>query len=339
MPLWTDLISPAELTGYVRAGQEEYETKKGTLARYLPNRQVPDITVRFRAGRSGLVEEARYRAYDAEPEMVKQGGGERVILELPALSAKEPVSEYVQLRTRNAADEQILTSIQNTALALARGAADRTERMRGAVLATGVAAIDQDNYVDTANFQRDPALTTSVDVPWSDPAASRLEDLQLMMDVYESLNGETPGSLVMSRRVYRALASGNELQVQLLNGGARIASESDVRSMVSAAGLPEITIYDRRTSGGRVIPDNVVLFLPEPGETTNEQGTPLGATFWGQTLTSMNPDYGLAPVDQPGIVTGVYRNEQPPMIAEVVQDAIALPVLANANLSAALTVL
>jgi hypothetical protein len=29
----------------------------------------------------------------------------------------------------------------------------------------------------------------------------------------------------------------------------------------------------------------------------------------------------------------VYRNEKPPVIAEVISDAIALPVLANASLS------
>ena len=38
-------------------------------------------------------------------------------------------------------------------------------------------------------------------------------------------------------------------------------------------------------------------------------------------------------------MVGVYRGEKPPMIAEVVGDAIALPVLANANLSLAMKVL
>lgn len=339
MALWTSLIDPSTLTGYVRAGMEQYEQSKGTLASYLPNREVPDIMVRFMAGRSGLVEEARYRSYDAEPEIVKQAGGERVVLELPALSSKLPVSEYVQLRTRNASDEQILHSIQSTALALAQGAADRTERMRGAVLTTGTAAIDQDNYVDTANFGRDASLTATAPVLWNDPTSDPLQDLQNMSDVYEGLNGETPGSLVMSRRAFRAMASNAMFRTELVGGASRPATEADVRGLISAAGLPEIQVYDRRTSGGRVIPDNVVLLLPASGPTANQQGSALGATFWGQTLTSQDPDYGLAPVEQPGIVTGVYRNEQPPMIAEVVQDAIALPVLANANLSAALTVL
>ena len=35
----------------------------------------------------------------------------------------------------------------------------------------------------------------------------------------------------------------------------------------------------------------------------------------------------------------MFRNEQPPMIAEVISDAIGMPVLANANLSLKATVL
>ena len=54
MGLWTDLITPAELTGYARAALEDYERSKGTLARWLPNDTVPDIVARFVTGAAGL---------------------------------------------------------------------------------------------------------------------------------------------------------------------------------------------------------------------------------------------------------------------------------------------
>jgi hypothetical protein len=81
------------------------------------------------------------------------------------------------------------------------------------------------------------------------------------------------------------------------------------------------------------------MLLPAPVDTNDWQGTELGATFWGQTLTSTDPDFGLEDADQPGLVAGVYRGEKPPMIAEVISDAIAMPVLANADLSFVATVL
>lgn len=65
MALWTDVIDPATLTGYARRSLEEIEQARGTLARWLPNRLVADIVVRFMAGQTGLVDEASYRAYDA----------------------------------------------------------------------------------------------------------------------------------------------------------------------------------------------------------------------------------------------------------------------------------
>ena len=78
---------------------------------------------------------------------------------------------------------------------------------------------------------------------------------------------------------------------------------------------------------------------PEPVDPDDWQGTQLGASFWGQTLTSTEPDWGIDDVEQPGIVAGTYRNEKPPMIAEVISDAIGMPVLANADLSLKATVL
>jgi len=88
-----------------------------------------------------------------------------------------------------------------------------------------------------------------------------------------------------------------------------------------------------------VLPDNELLMLPEPVEPDAWEQTQLGATFWGQTLSSQEADWGIAEADQPGVVVGVYRAEKPPMIAEVVSDAIGMPVLANANLSLKATVL
>ena len=53
MSLWTDLIEPAELTGFVRAAFEETERAKGLLARFLPNTFVPDVLVKFAKGEAG----------------------------------------------------------------------------------------------------------------------------------------------------------------------------------------------------------------------------------------------------------------------------------------------
>lgn len=344
MPLWTDIIDPATLTGYARASLADYEARKGTLARFLPNREVLDTVVRFVKGQSGLVPIANFRAFDAEPGIGKAPSGKRVTLELAALGQNIPVSEYRQLRARNASDEAIEQQIFNTTDIVVRAVSDAIERARGIALSTGKVTINPtlfggpaDGFQSEDDFGRSAGHTVAAAAAWSTAGVSRLADLQTWFDVYVATNGVEPGAMLMSTRVLRALMAGTEFQTQLINGGARPATRQQVQDILSGAGLPEIVVYDRRVSVGgtatAVIPDDRLLFLPTPVETDDWQGTELGATFWGETLTATDAGWGIEEGETPGIVAGVYRGEKPPLIAEVVSDAIALPVLANADLS------
>lgn len=332
MALWTDIIDPATLTGYVREALSDIEARKGNLSRFLPNRDVADITVRFRKGSAGLVAEAEFRAYDAEPTIGAKQPGQRVVLELPAIGRNIPVSEYEQLRSRGASDETVLNAILGVARQVAQAISDRMERLRGTVLSTGVATIPEIGAADS--FGRVAGHTVTAATLWSaNTTVSRLTDLQTWSDTYEATNGVAPGVILMSRRVARVMAQGDEFKTSLVGGGSRPATVGELAATIEGAGLPPIEIYNRRTASGLVLPDNELLLLPEPVEPDAWEQTELGATFWGQTLSSTEADWGIEEADQPGVVVGVYRNEKPPMIAEVVSDAIGMPVLANANLS------
>ncbi|SEI44825.1 Phage major capsid protein E [Arthrobacter sp. yr096] len=333
MALWTDLITPAELTGYVRAALADIEANRQSLARWLPNREVPRITVRFVKGRNGLVIEAQFRAFDAEPAIAGSTSGQRVILELPPLGQKRVISEYDQLMDESASDETIRASILDEAKNVARAIADRIERLRGTVLETGKATVVQDNFSFDDDFGRDPSHTVVAPVLWSDPTADRLGQFAGWSEVYAASNdGQTPGSAVMSRKAFTALSSGDQFKTTLIGGAQRPAIEAEVKAYLQAAGWPEIYIYDRRTSAGRVITDTKVLLLPEAVD-PNTGTSQLGNTFWGRTLTSKDSNYDLADSEQPGVVVGAHKSETIPHIATVESDAIALPVLANANLS------
>lgn len=345
MALWTDIIDPATLTGYARASLADYEARRGTLARFLPNRMVPDIVVRFLKGATGLIDVARFRAYDAELEIGNRPEKKRVTLELPALGIDLPVSEYEQIRARggDVPDELALASIMQTTDLAVRSTADAIERLRGIVLATGRATIDQgERFQMDDDFGRPGSHAFTVPVTWDNTAADRLGQLEAAADLYRE-SGEEPGALLMSTRALRALAAGTQFRTVLGDGNFRPATQQQVRDLISSAGLPDIVVYDRRVrvNGAMVsaLPNDRVFLLPSPVEPDDFQGTQLGATFWGRTLTSTEADWGIEDAEQPGIVTGVYRNEKPPMGIEVIADAIGLPVLANAELSMAVKVL
>lgn len=346
MALWTDIITPAELTGYARAALADYEANRGTLARWLPNREVADIVVRFVAGSAGLVDVADFRAYDAEPTIGGMPGGKRVTLELPAVGRNEPVSEYNQLRARNAnpSDDSVRETVLRATQIAVRAVADSVERVRGVVLSTGRATItNEGGFSMDDNFGRSAAHTVTAGTLWSTTTADGLGNLQAWSDTYRDTNGQAPGALLMSTRVLRAFGGLNQNKLQLVNGASRPATAGDMSAIVDGAGLPPIFTYDRnvRVAGTtrRVLPDNVVVLLPAPVAPDQWLDTELGATYWGQTLTSTDAAYQLAGAEQPGLVVGAYRGDKPPMLAEVIADAIALPTLANADLSFVATVL
>lgn len=339
MALWTDLITPAELTGYVRTALEDLEVNQASLAPWLPNTFVNDINVRFVKGQAGLVAEASFRAFDAEPEIAGGVTGQRVTLEMLPLGQKRIISEYDQLRSRNASDEVLRNSILKEAKNVARAIADRIERLRGTVLETGKATVNQGNVIFDDDFGRIAGHTLTAASLWSTSSVDRLTYLQTLVATYKATNdGQAPGAIVTSGRVMTALAAGDQFKTTLMGGATRPAIASEVRDYLVAADLPPITVYDRRTSGGRVLSDDRLLLLPAPVNPM-EGESDLGATFWGQTLTSQESDYELADVEQPGVVVGAHKATSIPHIATVESDAIALPVLANANLSLAAKVL
>lgn len=346
MRLWTDVIDPATLTGYARAALADMEQRRGSLARWLPNREVGDIVVRFLKGQTGLIPIAKFRSYDAEPEIGARQPAKRVTLELPAIGQNIPVGEYEQLRLRSGGDvddARAVASILNTTRQVVRAVVDAVEYMRGIVLVTGKATIEQGNFQLDDDFGRPGDHTDTAQETWEDPTVSRLEYLESLSDRYVDANGEPPGAMVMSTKVFRAMAKGDEFATLLVNGSSRPATREQVQAQLDAAGLPPVFIHDRRVNVDgvttRVIPDTGLLMLPAPVEPDEWEGTDLGATFWGQTLTSTDPEWGIEEAEQPGIVAGVYRHQKPPMGIEIISDAIGLPVLANAERSLYATVM
>lgn len=339
MALWTDLIDPSELSGYARESFADYERRQGTLARWLPYREVAGIVARFVVGNTGLIDAAKFRAYDAEPEIGKRRSVSRRSLELPAIGQNIPVSEYEQLRAGggNVTDQQALNTILETTDLVVRSISEALERMRGVVLRTGIATIAQDNFQNADNFQRDAGMSVTAAASWDTITTDIIGHVQTWCDAYEVLNGEPPAVMVGATRILRMIAKSNQFAPTLVGGAQRRATVADVNAILEAESLPPFVRYNRRVSvdgvAARVLPDDELLLLPAPVEPTDFQGTQLGGTFIGRTLTSQDGDWGIADDEQPGIVAGVFKNEKPPMGLEVISDAIGMPVLANANLA------
>lgn len=339
--LWTDLITPQELTGVARGAMDLYQRGEGeeargeTLSRFLPNQNVFDISVRFTVGQGELVEEARWRSYDAEVEFADgEARGRRVTVDLPAVGQARRVTEYTQLRSRNVQDEVIRTLLEDKAAAVGRAVEDSLDRVRGHVLRTGAAVVEQsrDNgnpFYANDDFQRDSSLSVELDNPFADTDTSVMEQFSEYDEAYRDINGVGAAYQLMSSRAFRALRAHPEFAHLRPDGSLRNASAIEAIAQLEGEGLPVPVLSDRRTKSGRVIPEDVVIWLPSDGQA--------GSTYWGETETSRDSSFGIVGGDTPGLVVGAYRNPKPPMGVEVISDAIAWPVLTNPNSTMAIS--
>lgn len=339
MGIWTDLITPAELTGFARAAVEDVERQKATLARWLPNYSVPDVVVRTVVSVDGNGALAQYRSFDAETPIGSGGTGTRKVFELLPLGLKERVGEYDQLRARGNDGNAIITGgIEKAAMRVANAVVDRLELLRGSILDTGVLTINENGVKQSVDFGRPGGNTVTAATLWSG-AANPLDDLIAWGDVFALGNqGSQPGAIVTSRRVVAAMQRNADIRglVATVGGTPGIVSLDALNAVLSAYGIPPIYIYNRKIRGNNVLPDNKVYLLPAAVDPNGQ--SELGATFYGQTLEAGEPEYGIGASDQPGLVVGAWKTKDP-IAAWVHSNAIALPVLVNPVASMVATVL
>lgn len=349
--LWDELITPAELTGYARAAQEEWERQWGTLARYLPNEFVPDIVARFEVGRAGLQPVAPFRSYDTETPLGKLPGKQRVTIELPPIGEKLRVSEYDQLRFRgNTATTWILNSTLDITRQIVTDINDRLEVARGQAIETGGFDADENGFVQVADWERDPSMEVTADTLWSDAAnATPLADLREWIDHYRDVNNMEPGSIVVNRDILLNLARTAEIRnlYSTLVGRPSVVNRNAINEVLADNDIPPVDLYDRRAvfdngDGAGEIPRHIlsrhkIYLLPAP-VAPDSGNNGFGATYWGQTLEADEPEYGLQPDEMPGIVAGMWKTRDP-IGLWVHANAIGLPVLGDANRSMVATVL
>lgn len=331
MYLNTDYVTPVELTGFARAALMDMEQNQFTLSRFLPSRVVDDLDFRFTRGGEGLVDAATFRAYDAESPIGNRPGATRITGELPPISRKIRLGEYDRLRQRNLGDE-IRNALLDDTARMVRGVAARVEMARGEALYKGQLQINENGVVATVDFGRASGHTVSPATVWSTTAsATPLADLLTWRDTYIATNGEAPGVILTSTRVLGYLLRNAEIRslAATVAGTPTIVAQTTVNGVFAAYGLPPIEIYDTQVrvngTATRVIPDDRVVFLPAPGDGQ------LGATLWGTTAESLEPDFGLDGTE-PGIAAGAYSTKDPVAVWTKAA-AISLPVLANPDLT------
>ncbi|WP_369147038.1 major capsid protein [Streptomyces sp. R44] len=331
MQLISEYATPAELTGYARAALADRDENEFSLARWLPNQTINDLTFRFTKGGGGLTEAANYRAFDAESDIGTRPGAARVTGELPPISRKIPVGEYERIVRRNTNQrEEIRDAMLNDGVRLARQLSARVELARGAAIFNASVTLNENNVQASADYGRKAEHSVTAGTVWSNPAADVIGDFLTWLEVYRDTNGGDPEFTLMSSAIFMNLKRNTQLRGLSTTGATAptILTDSILQAILADHGIPPIVKYDAKVSVGgtstRITPNDKLAFMPA-------QGDSLGATLWGVPVEADDPRYGLAG-DEAGIAVGAYKSEDPQTVWTRAT-AIVLPVAANPDLT------
>lgn len=318
MRLWTDLINPADLTGYAREIAETYDAS--ALSVLLPSTTVDDVVFSWDVDTlESLV--AEYRAFDSETSIGDGGALERKTAELAPLGRKVRFGEYERLRRRGAGTDSFQTAADKKAEALAKGVIDRINLLRGEALVDGGYTISENGFKQVVDFGRHDDLTVTAGTLW-DAGGDPLADLTAWVEVFAEHAGIAPTHMIASSRV--ALAMRASITPE---GAITKASLSNLNDELAANGLPQLAVMDGRVNGERIIPADKLVMGVE-GLT--------GGTIFGTTVEADDPRYSLDGGELPGIVVGAYAEDDPATVW-IRSAAIGLPILANPSMSLAAT--
>lgn len=331
MELWTELIDPYYLTEFSRELVDQNDAGPDTLADIFPvHDPVPGGTFSFYLN-SRNNDIASFRAFDAEARIGSDPQTRRVTVELPPLSIKRRITEYEQVRRQApGSPETVQAAAQRITAEAVDAVTKRLVKARAEALATGKLAINEDGFVQDVDFGRNPAFTATAGTKWDaatagDPVDDLVKWVKLITD---DPYGEAPDTLLVSSTVMAVLMRSDKIRAYFGTAAAGLIGAEQIGALFASFGLPAPRVFDAKVNGERLVDEKTVILAR----------TGAGSTVYGTTAEAQDGRYNIPLAAQPGLVAGVYR-EDDPLSAWVRANAVALPILTNANSTFAATVL
>jgi hypothetical protein len=320
-----------ELSGEARGAADAVEAND-PIAQLLPSVETFDLDYDLAAGEGRLPKAASFRAFDATAPYGQEVSVGSKRGKLPASSVKLALGEMQRMLMRGAPDDAIGSELERKARAVGQSIAVRAILARGETLSTGKVVLVENGIGVTIDFGRDASLSATVGTTWANTAAPALADILAGQAAFRAINGgDARGAIVSSQTLADLslnlgfIASSTR---QGTSGLTRINRE-DVLAVLRAQGIENVIVYDEQyvdQFGNTVRPiaaDKFLLVASTDGG-VGEAG-PLGVTQWGVPAEALNPTYGIADSDAPGIFAGQFDRTDPEG-SDVLASSIFLPV-------------
>ena len=342
-----DFIDPAVAVNIARTTLADYDVNdSNSLAHYLPSQEVPDIEYEISVGQdAGFITAANWRTFGGATTSETWGGGQKSRGRFMPLARNFTLDEEGALRQRNNSDALIEREASNLVRRASKAIAIAVNRQRANALQYGHVKIEGSGGLrQTVDFGRDERLTTVAPKLFSDETADILGYIESLADLYEEINGYRPEQVMIPSEVRRRINIHPQIVGAATDSATRPrATQTELNTLFSEYRLPEIIdtpngiiqvddLDTGKVRRVRLFDRDSILFLPKGGNATDPENSVLGRTFWGKTMSSDLPEFNGTGGDLPGIVAAVLE-ESWPYKQEVIADALAMPVLFNANLT------
>lgn len=343
MPNLNDLITPAEIVGYIRA----IETPDlDVLSRFLPVQERPDNMWRW--DETALVDEPAidYRAPDTELPFGARQGVKRAETELPFLGKKKLLTEEQKLRldaiSRNGDYGRVVAQIYDDIYWLVRGVKARWELDRGSLLSTGsltVKSLARDgsgtvDYAQTFNYNVPGGNIVTASTAWTDTAnADIVANFLGWTQAYKDANnGMAPGAWIINTTILNLMLRSSAMRSMLYfgapNSGPSVLPRAALEAELQAHGIAPLVVLDGKVTNSSgtltsTLAQNKVIGVPP-------EGANLGATAVGVTATATGMvESGTLTFDEAPGITGWSKDENDPPRRFNAVDAAGMPGLAN----------
>lgn len=308
----------------------------------FPNKKQRGISLKWLMGASEIPIVLRPSAFDVQVIPRIRRGFEQLRAEMPFFKESYYIDEELRQEillvneSNNAVYARtVLERVFNDVANLIESAAVSRERMRMAILTTGLLAFEGNGQAFEFDYGLDAGQRQTASVPWTTTATSDpILDLQTAVDWLEDNHGITAEEALMNRVTFRLMLQSQNIknEIYLINAAVNATgalTDAQLRAyIVERVGL-EIVVYNKRyrdESGAtqKYVPDYVVTIMPAGA---------LGNTWLGTTpeeadlLARQGHDCYIV---APGVAITTMVKEDPVSVEPKVS-MICLPSFENAN--------
>lgn len=322
------LFEAAPVADLTRFARELAAADPDGLVAVLPNRAITGRRSRqVRVSRTTTA--AKFRSFDAETPIGKRPVAATVSsVELGPLGQKLPLREQEILDKYLASGElaEVVAAVYDDTENNVSSILNRAKQLRGEFLFTGAVSVEENGFIQEADFGLDATHNLAVGdltAGWDAVGALAIDDEMSWVEQVQDDAAEAVVAIVVSGRVLRAMLRSAQYiaAAQVTNG---FITPAQLNAMRSEYGLPPIVVYDGKVGGVRVTPDNKVALVTRT----------VGEMQWGDTAEGLeligSNAVDSATVVQPKIVASAWKTTDPVNIWSKA-NATALPVAGDIN--------